>query len=270
MASSHQHGHRTRLALRMAKESGNTSSRLLSLPPEIRLLIYDELLVAKPQDTAHPFYHDRRGKVAGFSSLHPHVLLVCRQINAEATWMLYAKNALSIDLSTPMSNACTREGFYGGELGPVQALLREQCQRRHFTHPGVIDARSFQRLSRIQITASTRAVWGKGPAGLYLTHVGGLLLELLQLLADDDDNDDNEGSECLPYQKKKQLRVTFVRAAGVKTRFPLKTCRFWTGPNTVAGAEGKPLSERIVTLMLEVRRKRTVEIQEMGVTTVSP
>lgn len=54
----------------------------LSLPLEIRYLIYDELLVAKPEMVVRLFYHDRRGRIAGLS-LHPQILLANKQVNAK-------------------------------------------------------------------------------------------------------------------------------------------------------------------------------------------
>ncbi|MCJ1439854.1 MAG: hypothetical protein MMC23_000335 [Stictis urceolatum] len=62
---------------------GQTASILFELPPELRLQVYEKLLVNKGTTWGHP-------------GLHPHILATCRRIYNEARHLLTHKNTFGI------------------------------------------------------------------------------------------------------------------------------------------------------------------------------
>ena len=72
-----------------------SKSNFLSLPPEVRLRIYDYLLVCKSHVT--PDYRPRRRQPITLS-----VLRTCKQIHTEASQIFYSKNEIQIDKPGPV------------------------------------------------------------------------------------------------------------------------------------------------------------------------
>ncbi|KAL8944172.1 MAG: hypothetical protein Q9216_000596 [Gyalolechia sp. 2 TL-2023] len=247
----------------VSKDNTHDFFRFLSLPLEIRYQIYDEILVVKPPTTAHPFYHDRHGKVADFSSINPCILVANKQINAEASSILYDKNALFINLSTPVTHSCTR-GIYGDGLGMPQALLREQRPQMRFTNPGLIGPHCLQRLSHLEITVSVASMWANAKAYDYFTHIGDLLLELLQLLADD------ETAACSPMVER-QLTLTIERRWTERFGGSLLFPRAQGGRcfrNHSSNKKGeKQLHGQMMPLLEAISKKRKLRVLEIKSTT---
>jgi len=81
-----------------------TQTSLLAVPPEIRVMVYDLLLVnrtmiaTKPQWATH--YPNQEGVVSGLEqgiplTIEPTILRTCKQINREASAILYSRNVFN-------------------------------------------------------------------------------------------------------------------------------------------------------------------------------
>ncbi|KAL8719266.1 MAG: hypothetical protein Q9181_008079, partial [Wetmoreana brouardii] len=264
-------------AMHQPKEDG--SFRFLSLPLEIRRQIYDYLLVGGPAGPwliyndryAHHILHPPSGWDSGGYDhyaqydldsgfiFHTEILRANKQINAEATQMLYERNGFCFDISFPVVRQDGRQ--YEDSLGPPEALIREdtsQGRLQGFRYPGLIYARSFQRLAHIEITTSAYAVWGRTKRGDYFSHIGKLLLQLLQILADDVDNE--------KMGIKKRLVLTVQKddhELGGMALFPRKAKHqrwFKNHKDTEIGK--KQMAARMDPLMEAISKKREVSIRE--------
>ncbi|CAO1605861.1 MAG: hypothetical protein LQ349_008190 [Xanthoria aureola] len=177
-----------------------TSSPFLSLPLEIRQLIYQELLLGaihwrfpKWHDTSYRsyvLYNDRTGRQQKLL-IHVAILQTNKQINAEATPILYEQNAFLIDLSSRVTYQ-GNGGMYPDRRGKAPYLFLsadEDTPPEQFRLPGVIYPHCVQRLSNIEIVVSAGSIWGSMyMGGEFFTHIGELLLDLLRLLASDEEN----------------------------------------------------------------------------------
>ncbi|KAL8832800.1 MAG: hypothetical protein Q9170_004745 [Blastenia crenularia] len=79
----------------------------LSLPLELRRQVYVELLTSSHQVVWHD-RHDRHRHPRRLH-IHPQILLANKQINAEATPILYGQNTLTIDIYTTVIRQCSGE-----------------------------------------------------------------------------------------------------------------------------------------------------------------
>lgn len=126
----------------------------LSLRPEIRLQIYEGLLIANSKEY-HLFYSDPDGRVPGLS-LPTQILRVNKQISVEATPILYQGNALSIDLSAPLHHC----GMHKERKNPPEALIRKQRpQNKYYTNPGLVYPHCLQRLAHISLEIHVASAW---------------------------------------------------------------------------------------------------------------
>lgn len=145
----------------------------LLLPPELRQLIYVELLCPDPH-SVKTLYHDRYGRDSSFN-IHPSILRVNRQINAEATSLLYDHNVFKIDIATRVVIKCKR-GLY------LTELFRDDVAPNWSSHQGLIYPQCLSRLRHLEIQTSLGAVLGSRRGGCYFSHIGNLLLKILQNL----------------------------------------------------------------------------------------
>ena len=93
-------------------------SLLLDLPRELRLMIYEHLLVHKGDlyfSPTYSLYHVNH-------VLYPQILSTCRLVNTEGTWVLYAKNKLVVDGALSMSTLCETIMPRGSPLVQVNLL----------------------------------------------------------------------------------------------------------------------------------------------------
>ncbi|KAL8945581.1 MAG: hypothetical protein Q9183_008041, partial [Haloplaca sp. 2 TL-2023] len=136
------------------------------------------------------------------------ILRVSKQIGMEATSVLYEHNAFIIILLSPVLRD------YGGPAakGGPQALIRRDdtnkplskpCQEPRVLYPHVL-----RRMSNLEILVWTNAVWGSGMMNDFFSHVGELLLELLQLLSQDEGGPES----CTHATKKKRLGLKVRKA----------------------------------------------------------
>ncbi|KAL8857628.1 MAG: hypothetical protein Q9178_005793 [Gyalolechia marmorata] len=172
----------------------------LSLPPEIRHCIYNELLISRPNDSPDApvlLWHDRKGRDNSLS-IYPQILRVSRQVNAEATPLLYDCNVFSFELTTPEGQSCIAR-----IINKSQALLLDDSGKRmkYFQQPGLLSPSCLRRLAHIEIIISALSVWTNGRGFDFWSSIGEIFIEILRLLADD-----QEVSETSP--KKKKLLIT--------------------------------------------------------------
>ena len=151
----------------------------LSLPCEIRQLVYNELLLFD-SDPHILLYHDRHG-LRDRLPVHAQILRANKQINAEATFTLYKQNLFRISLSTPVFMRQGVRSWYADAYGSVQELLRDELDDSQ----GLIYPHCFRRLANIEITVSPSSVWAHTRAGDRFSLIGELLLELSRILASD-------------------------------------------------------------------------------------
>ena len=249
-----------------------TSSRFLSLPPEIRHLIYQELLLGavhwrfpKWHDTSYRsyvLYNDRTGRQQKLL-IHVAILRTNKQINAEATPILYSQNAFLIDLSSRVTYQ-GNGGMYPDRRGKAPYLFLsagEDTHQEQFSVPGVIYPYCVQRLSNIEIVVSAGSIWGSMfMGGEFFTHIGELLLDLLRLLALD--------GNPQPSHTQKRLVLTVKKRSdsrwGSDALFPRKRedSRFAREADRAKVGE-KMLVGDVGPLLLALCAKRKVSINEV-------
>ena len=178
------------------------ASSLVTLPLELRMKIYEELLNPDPE-RVHTLYHDRHGRQASFN-IDPTILRVNKQIYSEAISILYDTINVRINLDALVVRQCTG-GNYPDKLVDPPSLFREDTEatveianqlprrtrdrRLEFealfgsTAQGYIYPHCFQRLRKIHLVTARHAIWGAAMGGSYFSHSGKLVLRILKLLA---------------------------------------------------------------------------------------
>ncbi|KAL8852685.1 MAG: hypothetical protein Q9221_002445 [Calogaya cf. arnoldii] len=173
----------------------------LSLPLELRHQIYSELLITSFSEPVL-LWHDRKGREKS-TSIHPQILRVCKQINAEAAPLLYERNILRLDMMTPEYYSCTVRT----NIGRSQAFIRGDAAlwTRHFEQPGLLSTSCLQRLAHIEFVISIRSVWAKRPRKYHdvWSGTGNLFVQLLRLLAEEEIN------ESLLKKKKRVVIIVY-------------------------------------------------------------
>lgn len=89
-------------------KSFNSKGSFLVLPPELRILVYRHLLVCYPTAIPHPICRCassfriiiRKDIYSGYR-LYPQILVTCRQINLEASPILYRENMFNQEYFSP-------------------------------------------------------------------------------------------------------------------------------------------------------------------------
>lgn len=240
------------------------SSHFLSLPPEIRCFIYEELLVP-PKGTRllYGSSFGQRGHLRDRKDdfpLYSQILRVNRQINTEATSFLYERTCWSIDISGSATTLDDNE--FGDVYGPPETLLCLDTSGGHlqgFKHPGLVYPHCFQRLNSIEISTSPEAVWEYSKGAYYLSPMGKLLLQLLRLLADDA-NPESSG-------KRKRLQITvwkeFCVGGDNLVLFPREAESEWKF-NFIGDPSGEEmqLEGQVCPLVEVIRTKRDISIIE--------
>ena len=250
-----------------------TSSPFLSLPPEIRHLIYQELLLGaihwrfpKWHDTSYRsyvLYNDRTGRQQKLL-IHVAILRTNKQINAEATPILYSQNAFLIDLSSRVTYQ-GNGGMYPDRRGKAPYLFlsadEDTMPQEQFRAPGVIYPHCVQRLSNIEIVVSAGSVWGSMyMGGEFFTHIGALLLDLLRLLA----LDKASQPSCTPKRLVLTVKKRYDSRWGSDALFPRKRegSRF-SREADIAKVGEKMLVGDVGPLLLALCAKRKVSINEV-------
>ncbi|KAL8648979.1 MAG: hypothetical protein Q9210_004678 [Variospora velana] len=242
--------------------SSETAFHFLSLPLEIRHLVYDQLLIC-PLSQPCLLYHDEIGRTNPLH-LHPHILRANKQINSEATFKLYEGNAFKIDLSTQVTTQCTG-GVYSDRYEAPQALIRKapgEPPQRYSRSAGMVYPHCLRRLADLEIIIPSGSIWGSAMGGSYFTHIGKLVLELLRLLAEDAAEDTAEPRS--PAKKRLTLTVEkrwngsfiFVRRQKMRTsRKELKIVKSF-------------LQERAIPSLKALEERRDFGIREIQRTTL--
>ncbi|KAL8743306.1 MAG: hypothetical protein Q9184_008130 [Pyrenodesmia sp. 2 TL-2023] len=252
------------------QEASSTSFPFLFLPLEIRRLVYHELLLGAVHwnfpfwyGTSHRsyvLYHDRTGRQQKFL-LHVQILRANKQINAEATPVLYEQNAFLIDLSSRVTRQCNG-GLYPDHRRNPPYLFRvdDQNPKRHFREPGVVYPHCMQRLANIEIILSAGSIWGSDYSGEFFSHIGELLLELLQLLAHDETTQPSHSRKRLVLTVKKRHDSRW----GGDALFPRKRegSRFWREEDTAKTRE-QLLVGQVGPLLEVLCEKRKFSINEV-------
>ncbi|KAI4255596.1 MAG: hypothetical protein L6R42_006647 [Xanthoria sp. 1 TBL-2021] len=248
-----------------------TPFRFLSLPLEIRRLTYHELLLGAvhwrfpkwygTSYRSYVLYNDRTERQQKLL-LHVEILRANKQINAEATPILYEQNAFLIDLSSRVTYQ-GNDGMYLDRRGNPPHLLRADGHppKPHFRAPGVIYPHCVQRLANIEIIVSAGSIWGSGYTGSeFFTHIGELLLDLLQLLAFDETTQNSDTQKHLVFTVKKGYDSRW----GGDALFPRKRegSRFSRNSDTARTGE-KSLSGQVGPLLKTLCERRKVGINEV-------
>lgn len=162
----------------------------LLLPPELRQAIYVELLCPDPH-SVKTLYHDRHGRDSSFN-IHPSILCVNRHINAEATSLLYDHNVFKIDIANRVVIKCM-PGLYPDHRNR-EPLFRYDVAPKRSSHQGLIYPQCLSRLRHLEIKTSLGAVLGSRRGGCYFSHIGNLLLKILQSLVEPEASIRQDGS----------------------------------------------------------------------------
>ncbi|KAL8832801.1 MAG: hypothetical protein Q9170_004746 [Blastenia crenularia] len=158
----------------------------LSLPLELRRPIYTELLIPSTLSSgsvieSRKIWHDRHG-LQKHIPVYPQILLANKQVNAEATAILYEENILKIDISSAVTEPI------GPRTGPhtsPQYLFRSDPPPRYFDEPGKIYPQCLRRIAKVEIKMSLSAIRARAASGYRFSHIGNLLVEVLRVLAED-------------------------------------------------------------------------------------
>ncbi|KAL8682584.1 MAG: hypothetical protein Q9186_001357 [Xanthomendoza sp. 1 TL-2023] len=226
----------------------------LSLPLELRVYIYLELLISDFKDSPDEpllLWHDRTGRQQSLG-IYPEILRTSKQINAEATPLLYKHNRFQLSLTSRERHSCRPQIIY-----PSQALIQSDSARlsRWFAQPGLISPLCLQRLAYIELLVSPEAVWANTMTGDIWSKSGGVFQDLLKILADAD-----EIGESLKERKKFMMTVEKRRFNDLGwVMFPRGKCR-----NSSSHTKGeKRMVNEICPLVERIGSKRDVRIYEI-------
>ncbi|KAL8806476.1 MAG: hypothetical protein Q9200_005015 [Gallowayella weberi] len=238
----------------------------LSLPLELRVCIYIELLVAYPTDIYAPegallLWHDRHGRKKSLG-IYPQILRTSKQINAEATPLLYQRNKFWLSLLSREHRSCVARRRTDR---PPPALIQGKLARvsRWHVEPGLISPLCLQRLAYIELVVSPESLWATTSGGVYWSNAGRVFEESLKILADDD-----EAGERLEKRKKLVITVRKSKIDGQGSiMFPpppptLDDLR--KNHYTLHVLEGeKQMAKEICPLIERISSKRDVRIYEV-------
>ena len=266
-------------------------SFFLLLPSEIRQAIYEEILLVDRQTTYPPLlYHDTHGlnpelpQGGCFRSTFTQILLslvlrhvyclnaflrlemltlkftvaqilrVNKQINHEATSLLYEQKRFLIDLTSPIDVSCVRPR---NEPIPPRALFRhnpDSPSSRHFRQPGIFDPYIFKRLANLEIITSSNAIWVNAMMGDFFSHAGELFLEILRVLADEEESG-----------TRKRLQITihkeFFNGSGM-LMFPMSDGKRGFRNNSRKKSRGKLKAVETCQLIEAIGKRRKVTVVE--------
>ena len=252
---------------------------LLTLPLELRNIIYSELLSSK-RSKPLTLYDHRKGREALFD-LYPSILRTNKQSYVEAVSYLYKHNVFLLHLDGPISRGCDI-GDYSNEKRLILPLYRcddaphtavsidgeyfnrptklvthtnqhkeiyEDC-RCHppIPGPGPIYPHIFRHLAHIELFIGAFSMWQQSKDGMSFTHTRKVVLDTLRLLAEEEIEED--------LVVKKTLKVQ-VRAKWVPDNLFLGD----QGPS-LSREEGQALKANMLALLKEIKKRRVVEVTE--------
>ncbi|KAL8642839.1 MAG: hypothetical protein Q9226_008462 [Calogaya cf. arnoldii] len=222
---------------------------LLSLPLELRHQIYSELLIASLNEPVL-LWHDRKGREKS-RSIHPQILRVCKQINAEAKNLLYEHNMFRLDMTTPEWDFCTHSAQ--GPMKKSQALVRDDAVNGtiYFEQSGLLSASSLQRLAHVEIVIHPFSFWASRMGEVVRSGTGDLFVHLLRLLADAEDSDS--------LLKKKRLVITVYKQYYEFSPNGQKWEMFADGSLD----KESPMAAKVRPLVEAVGKKRDIRIYEV-------
>ena len=224
-----------------------------SLPLELRRHIYSELLVPSIPSTGSVtercvLWNDRTG-LRQILPVYPQILLASKQTNIEATPILYENNTFGIDVS----------GVYpycASGHGSPQFLFRSDVPQRYYDGPGDIYPHCLRWMANVDITISTESIWVRSASGLFFSHIGDLLVEVLEVLAQDD------GIQRRKEPKRLLLTIHKDHANNsALDLFPQRSKRRHRNPENFAAR--KEMTDQIPPLLEAVAKIRKVEIVQV-------
>ncbi len=252
---------------------------LLTLPLELRNIIYSELLSSQRSEPLTLYDHSK-GREALFD-LYPSILRSNKQIYAEAISYLYKDNVFLLNLDGPISRGCGI-GYYSDEKRLILPLFRcddtphtavsidgEYFNRptKLVTHinqhkevyedchchppipgPGPIYPHMFRHLAHIELFIGAFSMWQRSKDGMSFTHTRKVVLDTLRLLAEEEIEED--------LVTKKTLRIQ-VRAKWVRDNLFIGD----EGPS-LSREEGQALKAMMLALLKEIKKRRVVEVTE--------
>ena len=118
-------------------------------------------------------------------NLHPAILRVNKRLYYETSDLLYNRNIFEIELATPVVRQCTG-GQYPDSLPDPPDLIRNETDPKNMPepdHPGFMYPGCLQRMRHIRLVTSRGAIWAQCMAGYYPSHMIGVILEILDILA---------------------------------------------------------------------------------------
>ncbi|KAL8790111.1 MAG: hypothetical protein Q9213_000813 [Squamulea squamosa] len=227
----------------------------LLLPPEIRHHIYNELLTTRPKDSPNEpvlLWHDRDGRARSIS-LYPEIMRVSKQINAEATPVLYERNKFWLDLTTPVGRSCVQPE----KLPRSQALVQDDPSiYNYWEQPGPISPLCLQRLANIEIVISADSVWSHAFSSMSWSGTGNLFMVLLRMLAEPEDGKRAPKTKTLSITVKKSTFNSFGSVLFPPSQ--ADECRY----NRTTTGE-KQMVDKVCPLIEAVGEKRNVYMYEV-------
>ncbi|KAL6715282.1 hypothetical protein ACLMJK_007546 [Lecanora helva] len=171
----------------------------MALPPELRLLIYEELLHPEPYKV-HTLYHDKEGRVGPFN-FHLAILQVSRRVHQEASPMFYGENVFEIVLANIDDS---HHMYCPGRPHPISLFRSEQDRdgrmslqhilnpprdeiRPVFIHRNCFPLDTFRRLRQVKVVAGDSSFWERHSTdGYRLSSTGHIIMEILTAWAHND------------------------------------------------------------------------------------
>ena len=218
------------------------SAQLLSLPVELRLKIFQELL-CPPSNHSLVLSHDSDGKPFPLR-LHTSIIRVNRQIYHETIHVLYECNKFVIDMYQCVWKYCTGGLYLDRFIKKSKSIKSPPAQQQRDLLPGVITPSCIRRMRHIRLMTSNAALWD-GPRGYpqyhRLSQFGEAVLETLAILANEP-----------PSSVRGTLEV--MVEPGVHTRHGIFTTR------CNHASDGK--AWEIAIHLKEIKRTRAVKMEE--------
>ena len=249
-----------------AQATMTRKSYLLSLPLELRAMIYIELLCPNPR-TTKLLYHDRKARLPSLD-LYPQILRLNKQIYHEAYSYLY-NNQFELQLLSPIPHSCMGSSYrkhpdpengqprVRGETLIAPPLFRSDPASVWLPHrdgriapDGLMYPRCFKRLRHIEIKVSINSVLASCRSGFRFSFTGDLLLDILCLLISED-----------TYS---ETRTGAARVVIVKNDSPLWCLASRTEGERAARGEicWQHKMNELLELMRELKTKRILLIEE--------
>ena len=251
---------------------------LLTLPLELRSIIYSELLSSKRSSPLELYNHSKGRE--DFFELHPFILRTNKQIYSEAISYLYNDNIFNLHLDGPISTGCHIDN--PDHKRPLLPLLRDDTLRTavledgedydrprkiHFhinqykemyrdcrchllplPGPGPIYPHILRRLAHIELCIGAFSIMWEYRGGRSLSETGKVVLYILRILAEDEIKED--------LVTRKTLKIE-IRAKWVDDGLFLGD----KGPS-LSREDGQALRVEMLALLREIKKRSVVEVTE--------